>query len=85
MLTINCNAHTLLCLMHRPDLGPDKQPLPAEQQDKRTIVALEPDQWEQWLHGTREEAEALIQLPAADLYAHAATNPEQHVRLPLAA
>jgi hypothetical protein len=24
-------------LMHRPDLGPDKQPLPAHQLDKRTI------------------------------------------------
>jgi putative SOS response-associated peptidase YedK len=85
MLTINCNAHPLLCLMHRPDLGPNKQPLPPEQQDKRTIVSLERDQWERWLHGTREEAAALIELPAADLYAHAAANPEQHVQLPLAA
>src|SRR5205085_11214652 len=52
---INCNAHPVLCHMHRPDLGPDKQPLPFEQQDKRTIVTLERDQLEQWLHGTPTE------------------------------
>lgn len=82
MLTINCNAHRLLSLMHRPDLGPDKQPLPFEQQDKRTIVTLERDAWETWLHGTRDEAAALIRPPAADLYAHGATDPAQQVPLP---
>ena len=71
--------------MHRPDLGPDKQPLPFEQQDKRTIVTLERDQLEQWLHGTPTEAAALVQLPAADLYAHGATDPQQQVELPTVA
>ncbi len=69
MLTINCNAHPLLCLMHRPDLGPDKQPLPAHEQDKRTIVTLEQHHLETWLHGSREEAAAVIQLPGSHLYA----------------
>lgn len=85
MLTINCNAHPTLALMHRPDLGPDKQPLPPAQQDKRTIVTLEDHQLETWLHGTRDEAAALIQLPGPDLYAHGAADPAQQVQLPLAA
>lgn len=85
MLTINCNAHALLSLMHKPDLGPDKQPLPPEQQDKRTIVVLEDHDLEQWLHGTREEAAALIRLPGPDLYAHGAADPAQQVQLPLLA
>jgi putative SOS response-associated peptidase YedK len=83
MLTINCNAHPLLSLMHRPDTGPDQQPLAPEQQDKRTIVALEREHWERWLHGSREEAAALVQLPASDLYAHAPADPAQAVPLPL--
>ncbi|GAB3653178.1 SOS response-associated peptidase family protein [Ramlibacter alkalitolerans] len=85
MLTINCNAHPVLSLMHRPDVGPDKQSLPAEQQDKRTIVALERNDLEQWLEGTREEAAALIRLPAHDLYAHGAADAAQQVPLPTAA
>jgi putative SOS response-associated peptidase YedK len=85
MLTINCNAHPLLSLMHRPDLGPDKQPLPPEQQDKRTIVALERNELEQWLHGTPAEAAALIRLPAADLYTHGAADPAKQVELPIVA
>jgi putative SOS response-associated peptidase YedK len=85
MLTINCNAHPLLSLMHRPDLGADKQPLPVHLQDKRTIVPLERQAWEQWLHGSREEAAVLIQLPPPDLFAHAAADPEKQVPLPVAA
>lgn len=83
MLTINANAHPLLSLMHRPDLDADKNPLPPALQDKRTIVTLERDQLEQWLHGTREEAAALVQLPARDLYLHGASNPEQQIELPI--
>jgi hypothetical protein len=85
MLTINRNEHPVLCHMHRPDLGHDKQPLPHAQQDKRTIVALEPDAWEQWLHGSPQEAAALIQLPACDLYTHAPSDPDVSLQLPLAA
>lgn len=83
MLTINCNTHPLLSLMHRPDLGPDKRPLPAQQQDKRTIVALEREHWDQWLNGTPAQAAQLVRLPAADLYAHGAADPTQALSLPL--
>jgi putative SOS response-associated peptidase YedK len=83
MLTINCNAHPVLRHMHRPDLGPDKQPLPQDQQDKRTIVTLEREHWDAWLRGGREDAAALVGLPAAGLYAHGATDPAQQVALPI--
>lgn len=85
MLTINCNAHPVLSLMHRPDLGADGVPLPAERQDKRTVVALERDTWETWLHGSPQEAAALVKLPAADLYAHGAVDPACQVELPFRA
>lgn len=83
MLTINCNAHPLLSLMHKPDLGPDKQPLPPEQQDKRTVVPLQDDQLDAWLHGTPAQASALIQLPALELYRHGPADPTSTARLPL--
>lgn len=84
MLTINCNAHPLLCLMHRPDLGANKQPLPPSEQDKRTVVPIEQAGWDAWLHGTPAEAATVLQLPAPDLYAHAAVDPAQQIELPLA-
>jgi putative SOS response-associated peptidase YedK len=83
MLTINCNAHPTLRLMHRPDLGSDKQPLPEDQQDKRTIVALEVGDVELWLHGSASEAASLVRLPGRDLYAHGATDPDKQIHLPV--
>ena len=82
MLTINCNAHPVLRLMHRPDCDADGQPLPEDRQDKRTVVPLERDAWDQWLHGTAAQAAGVIALPAADLYAHGAADPELQVALP---
>jgi len=43
MLTTNCNAHPVLRLMHKPDLDDEGKPLPDDQQDKYTVVALERD------------------------------------------
>ena len=84
MLTINCNAHPLLRLMHRPEPGPDGKPLPDHQQDKRTVVALEREDWDRWLHGTPAQASALVRLPAPGLYAHGACDPSQQIPLPAA-
>lgn len=81
MLTINCNAHPVLRLMHRPDCDADGQPLPEHRQDKRTVVPLERQAWEQWLHGTPAQAAAAIALPAADLYAHEPADPAVQVTL----
>jgi hypothetical protein len=51
------------------------------EQDKRTIVGLEPSAWDAWLHSTNEHAAVLIQLPPPDLYQHAAADPEKQVTL----
>lgn len=83
MLAINCNAHPLLCLMHRADVGPDKAPMPAEEQDKRTVVPLEKAGWDAWLHGTPGQAASVLPLPPPDLYVHGAADPAQQVDLPL--
>jgi putative SOS response-associated peptidase YedK len=72
LLTQNCDAHPLLSLMHKPD-----PKLPADQQDKRSVVSLEPGQWEQWLQGTPQQAGTLIQLPDMAVFKHGPADPEQ--------
>lgn len=62
MLTINADDHPLMSRMHKPD--PD---LPPNQQDKRSVVAIEQDHLEQWLQGTVDEAAALLAPPAMRL------------------
>lgn len=54
-------------------------------QDKRTVVPLEKMDWDTWLHGTVEQAEALIKLPALALFVHRAKDPAQQVELPVGA
>ena len=70
MLTQNCDAHPLLSRMHKPDPS-----LPQDAQDKRSVIAIEPHHWQTWLHGTPEEAMALVQLPPEDLFSHGAADP----------
>ncbi len=63
MLTINADEHPLMRRMHKPDpkLGPD-------QQDKRSLVLLDPADFDQWLAGTVEEAKRLLKLTAAERF-----------------
>jgi putative SOS response-associated peptidase YedK len=61
MLTMNADTHPLMRRMHKPD--PD---LPSDQQDKRSVVAIEADDQEQWLRGSEVEARALIRLTPAE-------------------
>jgi putative SOS response-associated peptidase YedK len=62
MLTINADDHPIMRRMHKPDptLGPDEQ-------DKRSVVAIEPEDLELWLHGSLAEASTLIAPPDAEL------------------
>ena len=62
MLTINADHHPLMSRMHKPDpkLSPD-------QQDKRSVIAIEQADVDQWLAGTLEEAMALLRAPAMEL------------------
>lgn len=78
MITQNCDAHPLMRLMHRPD-----PKLPADAQDKRAVVPVEREDWDEWLHGTQDQAEALIGLPTMECIRHAAADPAKAVALPL--
>ena len=62
MLTVNADDHPLMSRMHKPD-----PKLPADQQDKRSIVAIEQADFEQWLTGTVKDAMPLIKAPAMSL------------------
>jgi putative SOS response-associated peptidase YedK len=63
MLTQNADAHPLMRRMHKPDpkLGPDAQ-------DKRSVVAIESADIEQWLRGSEAEARELIRLTPAEAF-----------------
>jgi len=49
--------------MHKPDpkLGPD-------QQDKRSVIPIEPEFVDTWVAETQADAQALLKLSAADLF-----------------
>lgn len=57
MLTINADAHPLMSRMHKPDpkLGP-------EEQDKRSLVLLELEDVDTWLHAPADVASQLVRL-----------------------
>lgn len=62
LLTINADSHPIMSRMHKPD-----PTLPADQQDKRSVIAIEPHDWAQWLSGTHDDAAALVHPPNAEL------------------
>ncbi len=69
MLTIHANSHPLMSRMHRPDLDAvTKRPLPFEQQDKRSVIPIEPADVDQWLAGTVQEAQDLLRLAPVDVF-----------------
>ncbi len=64
MLTINCDGHPLMSRMHKPD-----PKLPPDQQDKRSVIAIEAADVDRWLHGTVEEASELLCPPEVGVFA----------------
>jgi putative SOS response-associated peptidase YedK len=58
LLTVSAGAHPLLSRMQKPDPA-----LPPGAQDKRSVIAIEPDEVARWLNGTMEEATALMKPP----------------------
>jgi hypothetical protein len=56
--------------MHKPDpkLGPD-------QQDKRSLMPLEPHDFDHWLAGTVEEAQSLVRLSSVETFAAGPAEP----------
>lgn len=65
MLTQNCDGHPVLGLMHRPE-----KDQPPNKQDKRTVVPIEQADWDTWLYGPKDAAEALIRVPPVELLDH---------------
>ncbi|MBS0612391.1 MAG: SOS response-associated peptidase family protein [Proteobacteria bacterium] len=63
MLTLNADAHPLMRRMHKPE--PD---LPADAQDKRSVIPIEPDDVLQWLHGSLDEAKNLLRLAPVERF-----------------
>lgn len=76
MVTQNADSHPLFRLMHRPN--PKRPP---HMQDKRSVVPIERRDWETWLTGTAEQAEALIQLPPMEVIKHRPQDPTLQVEL----
>lgn len=62
MLTRNADDHPIMSRMHKPDpkLGPDEQ-------DKRSVIAIEEEDVDQWLTGTAEEVEPLLRPPPMEV------------------
>jgi putative SOS response-associated peptidase YedK len=55
MITVNADGHPIMSRMHKPA------------DEKRSVVILRPDDWEEWLTTSNvEAARAMLQLCAAD-------------------
>jgi len=62
MLTVNADSHPIMSRMHKPD-----PKLPADLQDKRSVIAIEQADFDQWLQGTSAEAAKLLVPPDLEL------------------
>jgi hypothetical protein len=60
---MNADAHPLMRRMHRTD-----PKLAPHEQDKRSVVAIEPADWETGLQGPHEGTLALIRLTAVEVF-----------------
>ena len=63
LLTVNCDGHPLLGRLHKPD-----PKLPADAQDKRSVVPLEPEQWAPWFAATPVEAMGMLKAPPMERF-----------------
>jgi putative SOS response-associated peptidase YedK len=63
VLTLNADAHPLMQRMHRPD--PKRPP---DLQDKRSVVPIELEDVDPWLHGTVDQARSLIRLAPVECF-----------------
>ncbi|MFN3731959.1 hypothetical protein [Comamonas testosteroni] len=57
------DSHPLMSRKHKPD-----SKLPADQQDKRSVIPIEMHDIDQWLAGTVREAEHLLRLAAVGVF-----------------
>ncbi len=78
MLTVNADDHPVMRHMHKPD-----PKLAADQQDKRSVIAIEAGDLDQWLAGTIEQAMALLRPPDPAVMLHGPTDSASKVTLPV--
>lgn len=64
MLTLNADAHPLMSRMHKPDPR-----LPADRQDKRSVVAIAPEDASRWLFAPQAEAASLVRVAPVEVFA----------------
>lgn len=62
-ITCNCDGHPLLARLHKPD-----DDLPADAQDKRSLVHIDARNWRQWLFGDEEHARELLKPQPAEVF-----------------
>lgn len=63
MITINADDHPLFRRMHKPD-----PKLPADQQDKRSVVPIMPGDVDAWLSGSIDDAINLLKAAPAEYF-----------------
>lgn len=63
MLTINADAHALMRRMHKPDPKRGR-----DEQDKRSAIPLETGDVDRWLHGSNDDATALLKLAPVEVF-----------------
>ena len=63
MLTINADHHPLMSRMHKPD-----PTLPVDQQDKRSVIAIEAQDIDRWLAGTVQDAQRFLKVPPVEVF-----------------
>lgn len=63
MLTLNADTHPLMRRMHKP-----KPNLPPDAQDKRSVIPIELDDVEPWLHGSLDDATGLLRLAPMEAF-----------------
>jgi hypothetical protein len=63
MLTLNADTHPLMSRMHKPD--PKLRP---DQQDKRSVVAIEIEDVDAWLFGMVEVGRSLVRVPPVEMF-----------------
>jgi putative SOS response-associated peptidase YedK len=63
MLTMNADSHPIMRRMHKPDpnLGPTEQ-------DKRSVVVLEAEDYDTWLAGTPDDVASLVRLAPQEIF-----------------
>lgn len=69
VITRNCDFHPLLGRLHKPERDSKTgDVLPLDKQDKRSLVHIDPPDWDRWLRGSEGDARALLQLQPPEIF-----------------